>query len=132
MFRLIFFGGLVVFLLFQMVQCSREQAAYDARPEVVALRAKEKAEREAKELADANETRMLDATAAMTDNPTPANIAAWEASKRAVYGEDWTGDWRAEVSANRGFWAQSYAEDQSRQLQSELRERPVVVVVQSQ
>ncbi len=122
--------GIIVFLIYQINQCSREQDAYDARPEVVAQRAQEQAERDAKELADLNQTRMLDATAAMTDNPTPQNIANWEASKKAVYGEHWEGDWQTEVAANRGFWVDSYAQAQAEELQRELRERPVIVVVQ--
>jgi hypothetical protein len=122
--------GLVAFLIYQMVQCSQEQAAYDARPEVVAERAREQAARHAKTLADAAVTRRMDATAAMTDNPTLENVAEWEAANRAVDGPDWEGDWQAEVTANRGYWAQAYAEDQARQLQRELKERPVIVVVQ--
>lgn len=132
MVRRILFGGFALFLLFRVGQCAifgpdpkfAERAAADA-----AVHAQHRAEEDAKKLADQQVTRRMDAASAMTDNPTAANIAEWEAASKATYGPDWQGDWQAEVSANRGYWANAYAQDQANQLRENLKDRPVIVVV---
>lgn len=105
----------------------KQSAIYEASPEYAA----EKALREEKALRFARDTEEFDATTAMRRSPTPANIARWEAAQRAVHGPQWKGSWQEDIAQDQAFWAQQHVERQGRQLQKELRERPVVVVVQS-
>jgi len=126
----IFYGlcGCIVVALFVLIGDFRKGSAeYKASPEYAA----EKALREAEKLRFARETEAHEATIAMRRSPTAENIARWEAAKRAVYGPQWKGSWQEDIAQDNAFWAQQHVERQGRQLQKDLRERPVVVVVES-
>lgn len=127
-----FFVVSISFIVWQCADIRRVEAEIAARPENVAARAAEKASRDAKKLAYDQGNEMHDATVAMRNSPTPENIARWERAKRAVYGPDWNGSWREDIAQDQDAWANEYAKQQAKQLQKELRDRPVVIVVQSQ
>ena len=123
MFRLVFFGGLVLFLFYQMAQCSRDQAAYDARPDVIAGRERHAAKARAEDfLRKANQD--------VFDNETPENIAQWERANLAV-DPNWSGSWAQKEAEDRAASDQAMATVYADNMRRELRDRPVIVVVQS-
>lgn len=126
----IFYGlcACIVVALFVLIgDIGKNSAAREASPEYAA----EKALRDAEKLRFDRETEVHEATIAMRRSPTADNIARWEAAKRAVHGPEWKGSWQEDIAQDNAFWAQQHVERQGRQLQKDLRERPVVVVVES-